>query len=264
MDARTKYRAFTLIELLVVISIIALLMSIMVPALQRARSMAKRVMCANNLRQNAMALFTYAGSDSRGRLPESNGYTCQYIPYAMYQALKSSFPDTEKTLVCPAFKVFERQDLTSYSFVYPKLNQLYEWEPFPSQFDNGRGFWIGYYYLGGRDMQDWDWRFIPPDASKWVSPRKTSDSSGLALMTDLIEQASGNWYWVEATHRQGGYAKIFFGSNPPEPEEVGVQGGNTLYMDGSVKWYNVSDLKKYPRSRPGAYRSYGYWYCDKY
>jgi prepilin-type N-terminal cleavage/methylation domain-containing protein len=261
--AKMKHKAFTLIELLVVISIIAVLMSIMFPALSRARSVSKRVVCANNLHQNAVALFAYTGSDKGGRLPQSNGYTLQYVPTQMYEVLRASFPDTEKTLVCPEFKLFKKQDFTNKSFLYPGLNKVYEWEPFPSLFDDGAGFWIGYYYHGGRDMKDWNWRFIPPDAKRWTSPLRSSDSGRLVLMSDMIEQASGNWFWVEATHRKGGYARVLFNSSPPEPHEAGVQGGNTLYMDGSVKWCNVSNLNKYPRSKPGAYRSYGYWHGDE-
>jgi len=53
-------KAFTLIELLVVIAVIALLMSILMPALHRAREQGKRIACQSNLKQMSLAWIMYA------------------------------------------------------------------------------------------------------------------------------------------------------------------------------------------------------------
>ncbi|OHB55057.1 MAG: hypothetical protein A2Y12_10440 [Planctomycetes bacterium GWF2_42_9] len=61
-------RGFTLVELLVVISIIALLLAILMPSLQKARAQAGGVVCGSNQKQVVMAMLLYA-EDSDGRVP---------------------------------------------------------------------------------------------------------------------------------------------------------------------------------------------------
>ncbi|MCP4591675.1 MAG: type II secretion system protein [bacterium] len=63
-------RAFTLIELLVVISIIALLMAILMPTLQRARNQARAVVCQSNLKQWGLLMATYV-NENDGRFPKA-------------------------------------------------------------------------------------------------------------------------------------------------------------------------------------------------
>ena len=65
-----KRHAFTLIELLVVIAIIAILMAIMMPALQRVKEQAQEMTCRGNLRQYGLAQVLYL-DDFDGRYPSA-------------------------------------------------------------------------------------------------------------------------------------------------------------------------------------------------
>jgi prepilin-type N-terminal cleavage/methylation domain-containing protein len=86
-------RAFTLIELLVVIAIIALLMAILMPALQRVKKEAKAVVCRANLKQWGLVWDMYT-DDNNAKFPD-------YLGPDWMQKLVDYYSNSEKLLYCP-------------------------------------------------------------------------------------------------------------------------------------------------------------------
>jgi len=80
-----KRKGFTLVELLVVIAIIAILMAVLMPALNKVREQGKRAVCLNNLRQLMLAWITYADENDdklvRGDVREHDGLHPDEIPW---------------------------------------------------------------------------------------------------------------------------------------------------------------------------------------
>jgi prepilin-type processing-associated H-X9-DG protein len=113
--------AFTLVELLVVIGIIALLIAILLPSLNRAREQANRAKCLANLRSLGQAMVLYA-NDHKDRLPNGNPLGSAYDYDAVNRvlvALAERYVGTAGVFHCPADTDPAPQAITTADHLQP-------------------------------------------------------------------------------------------------------------------------------------------------
>jgi prepilin-type N-terminal cleavage/methylation domain-containing protein/prepilin-type processing-associated H-X9-DG protein len=141
---RASHQGFSLVELLVVIGIIALLLSILMPALAKARASARNVQCLSNLRQIGAGFQTYANIN-QGWWPKAAGtaknpnlfWSCSYIYPLIYNGVtpaNGSYPDRVNEawvqgsiFECPAAAAV---DVNHNSLSYTQYNDGFAWNSY--------------------------------------------------------------------------------------------------------------------------------------
>lgn len=222
-------RAFTLIELLVVISIIALLVGILLPALGAARRTARNAVCASNVRQCTVGLLSYA-QDNRGYLPAAWS-----DPIASLSNKRAYWQTTIWTYI------------TSDKIDLNKLNSPYEYLEgtvfeCPSAEDGRGGYNIGNHLANGYGMN------ISMVTHKGIG--EPGPKTGL-FATDQERQ---RWYQREdlvvtssatmiLTDNESFYAEYWHRGS--QPNQIGILGGpamqGALERHGPQSW-NIAKL----------------------
>jgi len=272
MKRSNQRTGFTLVELLVVIGIIALLISILLPTLNSVRETAKRTQCASNLRQLNMASLMVA-QNFKGRFRLSHRDLHEEDASATNYNVTPNWADTttndhiawEADHLVDHFKREGGVDMTILacpdragsggsrsmaSSVTAVGDEWVRWEnnaqKTPIQHRRLRN---GYYFLAGR----WVEKYMPLQSPgevapghKIVSPMQTKDKGKFVLWSECIENGTSQSFSVGAlktiTAPHGKHGLVATTDTAKTPKEIGSQGGNFGFMDGSVQWIKQDDL----------------------
>lgn len=222
-EAGRHHYGFTLIEVLVVIVVLGVLLSLVVPAVQKSREAASRMECANNLKQIGIAMHQFINTH-HGKFPRSTHGTIDFEKTWIY-TLSPYLENVDKVRICPADpKGAERLQEKGTSYV---MNE-YLCEPGPSA-----ALMINFV----------------KSTSRTILVFTASDAKGVTTTDDHTH--SRNWF---RNPRSGTWSRILadiqpdrFGGAPSgTPAEKRTSGtANYLFVDGHVRLIPATTIRQW-------------------